>query len=143
MPLGRQNAKILLVACLVIAALLLVGCSSAVETPAAEATPSPEPVIVSVEVADLNNEGFGNMPSPTPSPEPTPTPLPFSYYAPTVNMTYEELVGSTDDMGIKLRYCSQMGFPTRRPITSSLISSGRLCLSINDWTTEQRWVSPI
>ena len=111
MPLGLQNAKILLVACLVIAALLLVGCSSAVETPAAEATPSPEPVIVSVEVADLNNEGFGNMPSPTPSPEPTPTPLPFSYYAPTVNMTYEELVGSTDDMSVKAKVLLADGFP--------------------------------
>ena len=111
MPLGRQSAKILLVACLVIAALLLVGCSNAVEAPVVEATPSPEPVIVSVEVADLNNEGFGDMPSPTPSPEPTPTPLPFSHYAPTVNMTYEELVGSTDDMGIKAKELLKQGFP--------------------------------
>lgn len=41
-------------------------------------------------------------PEPTPSPVPTPTPLPteipFSYYAPTVNMTFEELVGSLDDI---------------------------------------------
>ena len=40
-------------------------------------------------------------PEPTPSPEPTDTPapteIPFSYYAPTVNMTFEELVGSLDD----------------------------------------------
>lgn len=41
-------------------------------------------------------------PEPTPSPIPTPTPLPteipFSYYAPTVNMSFEELVGSLDDI---------------------------------------------
>ncbi len=41
-------------------------------------------------------------PEPTPSPVPTPTPLPteipFSYYAPTVNMSFEELVGSLDDI---------------------------------------------
>lgn len=41
------------------------------------------------------------QPPPTPTPEPTPTPapteIPFSYYAPTVNMSFEELVGSLDD----------------------------------------------
>jgi hypothetical protein len=40
-------------------------------------------------------------PSPTPSPEPTDTPapteIPFSYYCPTVNMSFEELVGSLPD----------------------------------------------
>ncbi len=40
-------------------------------------------------------------PNPTPTPEPTDTPapteIPFSYYAPTVNMSFEELVGSLDD----------------------------------------------
>ncbi len=40
-------------------------------------------------------------PDPTPTPEPTDTPapteIPFSYYAPTVNMSFEELVGSLDD----------------------------------------------
>ncbi len=40
-------------------------------------------------------------PTPTPSPEPTPVPppteIPFSYYAPVVNMSFEELVGSLDD----------------------------------------------
>ena len=44
-------------------------------------------------------------PEPTPTPIPTPTPLPteipFSYYAPTVNMTFEELVGSLDDINTK------------------------------------------
>lgn len=40
-------------------------------------------------------------PDPTPTPEPTdtppPTPIPFSYYCPTVNMSFEELVGSLPD----------------------------------------------
>jgi len=38
-------------------------------------------------------------PSPTPLPTPTPTasPIPFSFYAPTVNMTFEELVGGLED----------------------------------------------
>ncbi len=40
-------------------------------------------------------------PTPSPTPEPTPVPppteIPFSYYAPTVNMTFEELVGALDD----------------------------------------------
>lgn len=40
-------------------------------------------------------------PTPTPTPDPTPvpppTPIPFSYYAPTVNMTFEELVGGSAD----------------------------------------------
>lgn len=44
-------------------------------------------------------------PEPTPSPVPTPTPLPteipFSYYAPTINMTFEELVGSLEDINTK------------------------------------------
>jgi hypothetical protein len=111
MPLGRQNAKILILVCLVIAALFAFGCA---ETPAAvaEATPTPEPVIVSVDVVDLNGgETTNSMPTPMPSPEPTPTPLPFSYYAPTVNMTYEELVGSTDDMGVKAKVLLADGFP--------------------------------
>ena len=40
-------------------------------------------------------------PTPTPTPEPTevppPTEIPFSYYAPTINMSFEELVGSLPD----------------------------------------------
>lgn len=40
-------------------------------------------------------------PTPTPTPEPTPVPapteIPFSYYAPTVAMTFEELVGASSD----------------------------------------------
>jgi len=54
----------------------------AAETPAPTQTPLPSPT-----------------PSPTPEPTPTPTasPIPFSYYAPTVNMSFEELVGGLED----------------------------------------------
>lgn len=109
MPLGRHLIKTLLLAGLVIAALFAFGCAEAAQP--AEATPTPEPVIVSMEVVDLNDEDFGNMPSPTATPEPTPTPVPFSYYAPSVNMTYEELVGSSDDMNVKAKELLKDGFP--------------------------------
>ncbi len=59
-------------------------------------------------------------PDPTPSPIPTPTPLPteipFSYYAPTVNMTFEELVGSLDDINTaNVRDESMYRLPTYYP----------------------------
>lgn len=112
MPQGRQSAKIPLLAGLVIAALLLFGCTESVaaEDPVV-VTPTPQQQVVSFEVLDLNDNEFGEMPSPTPTTEPTPTPLPFSYYAPSVNMTYEELVGSTDDMGVKAKVLLKEGFP--------------------------------
>ncbi|PKM40615.1 MAG: hypothetical protein CVV04_05320 [Firmicutes bacterium HGW-Firmicutes-9] len=110
MPLGRHLMKTLLLACLVIAALFALGCTSAPAVPA-EPTPSLAPEVVNFEVLDLNAEDFGDMPAPTATPEPTPTPIPFSYYAPTVNMTYEELVGSTDDMSVKARELLKDGFP--------------------------------
>ena len=110
MPLGRHLTKALPLAGLVIAALFAFGCAKPAE-PAAEATPTPEPVIVSMEVLDLNDKDFGDMPAPTATPEPTPTPIPFSYYAPTVNMTYEELVGSLDDMNVKAKELLKDGFP--------------------------------
>lgn len=110
MPLERQSAKILLAASLVIAALFAFGCSAEAAAPA-EVTPTPEPVVFSMEVQDLNSQEFDAMPSPTATPDPTPTPIPFSYYAPTVNMTYEELVGSTDDMNVKAQELLKDGFP--------------------------------
>lgn len=109
MPLERHLTKTLLLLCLVIAALFAVGC--AVPAAPADPTPTPEPQVVSMEVLDLNVDDPGQMPSPTATPEPTPTPLPFSYYAPTVNMTYEELVGSTDDMNISAKELLKDGFP--------------------------------
>lgn len=110
MPLGRHLIKALPLAGLVIAALFVSGCANEPAQPA-EATPTPEPVIVSMEVVDLNDEDFGDMPAPTATPEPTATPIPFSYYAPTVNMTYEELVGSLDDMSVKAKELLKDGFP--------------------------------
>ncbi len=64
-------------------------------------TPAPpsEDVIAPAETPQLPT--LPPTPTPTPTPEPTDTPapteIPFSYYAPTVNMSFEELVGSLDD----------------------------------------------
>ena len=109
MPLGRHLTKTLPLAGLVIAALFAFGCAEPAAP--AEVTPAPTPEIVSMEVVDLNDSDFGDMPAPTATPEPTPTPIPFSYYAPTVNMTYEELVGSLDDMDVKAKELLKDGFP--------------------------------
>ena len=109
MSLERHLIKTLLIACLMIAALFAFGCSAAAVPPEPTLTPAPE--VVSMEVVDLNVEDMGDMPAPTPTPEPTPTPVPFSYYAPTVNMTYEELVGSLDDMDKSPRELLKGGYP--------------------------------
>lgn len=111
MHLERHSASVLIALSLAAAALFLSGCAA--PAAAAEGTPAPTvaPEVVSLEVVDLNDQQFGNMPSPTATPEPTPTPRPFSYYAPTVNMTYEELVGSMDDMGVKAKELLKDGFP--------------------------------
>ena len=79
------------------------------ETPEPAKTPTPTPtepettpeeeVIVNVHTETPLT--LPTPPTPTPSPEPTPTPapteIPFSYYCPTVNMSFEELVGSLPD----------------------------------------------
>ncbi|HWQ07104.1 MAG TPA: L,D-transpeptidase [Feifaniaceae bacterium] len=106
----RHGAKILLPVFAVIAALFMIGCSESAE-PSATPTPSPEPEVISMEVLDLNGQEFEAVPSPTPTPEPTPTPVPFELYAPTVKMTYEELVGSLDDMTVKAKELLKDGFP--------------------------------
>lgn len=49
--------------------------------------------------------------TPTPTPEPTEVPVQFSDYCPTINMSYEELVGSTDDMKAKTQDLVGEGFP--------------------------------
>ena len=67
-------------------------------TPGFTLAPASEDAIV---VMTLAPETPVPTPEPTPSPEPTDTPepteIPFSYYAPTVNMSFEELVGCLDD----------------------------------------------
>jgi hypothetical protein len=66
--------------------------------PTPEATPE-EIVIAAADTPELPT--LPPTPSPSPTPEPTPVPppteIPFSYYAPTVNMSFEELVGSLPD----------------------------------------------
>jgi hypothetical protein len=111
MHLERHGKGILVTICLAAAALFLFGCAAPAAVPEGTPAPTAAPDIVSLEVVDLNDQGIGNMPSPTPSPEPTPSPRPFSFYAPTVNMTYEELVGSLDDMGVKAKELLKDGFP--------------------------------
>ena len=89
------------------------GCSFGI-SPSAEATPTAENTEIPVEaetieppVEDVVSAVTPVPATPIPTPEPTATPeptdtpepteIPFSYYAPTVNMTFEELVGSLDD----------------------------------------------
>lgn len=77
--------------------------------PPATAEPVPE-IELTPEVVEVNLSAptetpdlptLPPTPSPTPTPEPTevppPTAIPFSYYCPTVNMSFEELVGSLPD----------------------------------------------
>jgi hypothetical protein len=108
--LERHGTKILIPVFAAIAALFLFGCSEAAE-PSSTPTPTPEPEVISMDVVDLNGQEFETVPSPTPTPEPTPTPVPFEIYAPTVKMTYEELVGSLDDMDMKAKELLKDGFP--------------------------------
>ena len=69
---------------------------TAVPTP--EETPE-EIVIKATETPNLPTLPPTPTPSPTPEPTDTPAPteIPFSYYCPTVNMSFEELVGSLPD----------------------------------------------
>jgi hypothetical protein len=111
MQAERHGANILISVCIVVAALFASGCTETAAEAQTEATPTPQPEVISMEVVDLNGLNYDDMPSPTPTPEPTPTPVPFSVYAPTINMTYEELVGSLDDMNVKARELLKDGFP--------------------------------
>ena len=73
-------------------------------TPAPTAEPTPEPTAEEIMIAAPETPDLPTLPptpTPTPTPEPTevptPSPIPFSYYCPTVNMSFEELVGSLPD----------------------------------------------
>lgn len=61
-----------------------------------------EPVVVQVPTPEQTESApaptLPVTPEPIPTPIPAPTEIPFSYYAPTVNMSFEELVGSLDDI---------------------------------------------
>lgn len=97
----------------VVACGSLVSDTPVVETPSIEPTvapveepvvfDTPEPAVEDVIAAAATPEPktLPPTPTPTPTPEPTPTPapteIPFSYWCPTVNMSFEELVGSLPD----------------------------------------------
>ena len=68
------------------------------EVPTPEITPE-EVVIQAPETPVLPTLPPTPTPSPTPEPTDTPPPteIPYSYYCPTVNMSFEELVGSLED----------------------------------------------
>ncbi len=111
----KPNAKkILFGLMLTLACAALSGCGGGDEAGAAvqaEAAVTPKPVIISIDVVERAAVAAEQAPVPTPSPVPTPTPVPFSQYAPTVNMTYEELVGSTDDMNKSGKELLKEGYP--------------------------------
>ncbi len=97
--------------------LLLSACSNVGQTQpdVLPATPMPAPTeavqSVTVAVDAVATPTITPPPTPTPSPTPTASPIPFSYYAPTVNMSYEELVGSTDDMDKTASELLAEGYP--------------------------------
>lgn len=113
--------KIIFVLCLAFTVALLSGCQmvqtvfgptpspTPEPTPTPTPTPTPEPMTVNFTVVVTPSP----LPvTPSPTPEPTISPIPFSYYAPTVNMTYEELVGSSlNDMGEKASTLLKDGYP--------------------------------
>lgn len=112
----KTNAKAAVITlCTALACLCALGCSPAVEQETevieAEVTVTAEPMIVNIEVVEQEVAAALQAPIPTPTAAPTPTSVPFSQYAPTVNMTYEELVGSTDDMGESGKELLKEGFP--------------------------------
>ena len=79
---------------------LLCGCQTAAApedaiTPTPAVTAPPEVVSFSLNTP----ASTATPPPPTFTPTPAPTEVPFSYYAPTVNMSFEELVGGTSDFG--------------------------------------------
>lgn len=91
---------------------LAAGCAAKQEPAPAAETPIPTPTAT----AEVFSVTIVSTPTPpavtaTPTPVPTATPIPFSVYAPTVNMTYEELVGSTDDMDVKASELLKDGYP--------------------------------
>ncbi len=78
--------------------------TSQVVTMAPTFAPTPEPSAEEIVVSATVTPKLPTLPptpTPSPTPEPTDTPppteIPFSYYCPTVNMSFEELVGSLPD----------------------------------------------
>lgn len=106
----KTGAKLL---SLLLAAATLAGCGNTVT--ADESTPSPEPSTTPrpAQVVSLNVPETTLPPAPTitPTPVPVETPIPFSYYAPTVNMSFEELVGSLGDVNKEAKELLAAGYP--------------------------------
>lgn len=101
-PVRGKAAAMAAALIFVLLSCAVAGCQSAevdaqnAATPEAAApTPQPEVVAFSLETA----ESTMTPPPPTFTPTPAPTEVPFSYYAPTINMSFEELVGGTSDFG--------------------------------------------
>ena len=113
MNLKRSCAVLLAALCLLMGACGPKETAQAIQSDIAVTAPTQapvtaEPVVTAtpqalVVVANTPAPTLTPQPSPTPTatplPTPTPTasPIPFSYYAPTVNMTFEELVGGLED----------------------------------------------
>lgn len=98
---------------LFLAAATLAGCGNLTDvqdTPAPSTAPTatPAPNVVSLGVAETT---LPPAPTVTPTPIPEETPIPFSYYAPTVNMSFEELVGSLADVNKEAREVLAAGYP--------------------------------
>lgn len=105
----RHQVKYLWIVLLIAAVLVCIACTTEPDVSAGTAAPTAIPTPVAVVEVDFDfsvtqdpNEATAiPTPEPTPTPDPTPTPapteIPFSYYAPTVNMSFEELVGCLDD----------------------------------------------
>ena len=106
----RAGARLL---ALLLAAVTMAGCGNAVT--AEEASPTPEPSAtprpVQVVSLDVPETTLPPAPTVTPTPIPEETPIPFSYYAPTVNMSFEELVGSLDDVRKEAKDLLAAGYP--------------------------------
>ena len=109
-----SKKKAVLLAAALLALFAALGCAGKgeeVQEAAAQPTATPEPVIVRIDVVEKEIPAAQQAPLPTPTPTPSATEVPFAYYAPTVNMSYEELVGSTDDMSASDKELLKDGYP--------------------------------
>ena len=124
----RKNARFAYVLAAALIAVLfccaLAACGTLTDNQTAESTPTPEPTftptpvitpapeVISIDAAIPEaTEEPAPLPTVTPTPIPEETPIPFSYYAPTVNMSFEELVGSLDDVNVEAREILKDGYP--------------------------------
>ena len=110
----KDIRNLLIFAVLVAAAgLAALGCGKTEKVEEAAAAPavSATPELIQLEFIATPAPTPAITEAPTPEPTPAVTEVPFSYYAPTVNMSYEELVGSTDDIGKSGKELLKDGYP--------------------------------